>query len=312
MQLFKLNKLLFSVKLNTVLFQEINKLNSFILQGFNVINISEESNYLIFSVIKPRFFINTDYIISNNKLGFTNHYSNSCGPFVAGKIENSTLVAVPGFVVTTHTSFYKNKYVKNNINKYINDEFIEFYNNNQFTSTLNPTDNIYIGSRAHQNKIFHPLNDTYSITFKTSSVRIGQQDEILKSNIILKDKFNLNNNLFFKGSDNKDYFFNNSLLSTYIKKNNVSADSCDLNMISKDESLSILLNTRDTSLEKIITGKDKLNIFKIKISLDEIKSSQPNKSIIELGSSGFAANESVNNAFEHSNTGIHKYFNSIN
>ena len=55
-----------------------------------------------------------------------------------------------------------------------------------------------------------------------------------------------------------------------------------------------------------------IKIFKIKISLDEIKSSQPNKSIIELGSSGFAANESVNNAFEHSNTGIHKYFNSIN
>jgi len=98
MLFFNSNKLieLKHFNLNNIRFKDLNKLNSFLLQGYNVLNITTEMDSLIFSLYKPLFFINTGKIFSNYKLSFNNHYSNSCGPFIAGRINNSKLEPVPG------------------------------------------------------------------------------------------------------------------------------------------------------------------------------------------------------------------------
>jgi len=104
-------------------------------------------------------------------------------------------------------------------------------------------------------------------------------------------------------------------LSNYIALNNINTDNFVLDIISKDKLLNTLLPNKDTSLEKIINGQDKINTFKLKININEIKSIEAAKkpiSIIELDSYGFAANESINNALQYSKTDVkNNYFNSI-
>jgi len=79
MLFFKINTILYMKHINTIVFQDINKLNSFLLQGF---------------------------------------------------------------IVTTHTSFSKNKFVSDSLSQSINNYYVQLQSTNQFSTILTPTDHM--------------------------------------------------------------------------------------------------------------------------------------------------------------------------
>ena len=68
MLFFKTNNILYMNNLNSILFKDINKLNSFFLQGYNVIKLLF-SSYLLFSLI---FFLISRLLIKRLLLIFIN------------------------------------------------------------------------------------------------------------------------------------------------------------------------------------------------------------------------------------------------
>lgn len=113
-----MKKIFNNSKNKKILFEDLQLLQSAFLQDFNVVsyNIEENKDNITFGLSKPKFLKLSDKIYSKN-FNFNNHYCNASGPFLLGSIKNQTLEGVPGYIITTHTSFAENKYKKKVIKK---------------------------------------------------------------------------------------------------------------------------------------------------------------------------------------------------
>ena len=152
-------------------------------------NASEIEGIFEKSMKTPLFFTKSTKVKMNDiKIP---HYINGKGVFNLVKIENTTGVIQPGFVVDIHTS------IKHQANKDKNIDILNIKNHiksvhskGEYTTSLDPTDSQYVCSIPSSEQIFKALpdvNDTFSFNIKkNASERQGNQEEILKAYELIK------------------------------------------------------------------------------------------------------------------------------
>lgn len=184
----KINKLDFK-KLNKILkdkdinIEDCEKMKSILLQDFKLVsfeNVNED--YVTITFNKGYFYKYSD------KLNVSKvHYSNS-KTFVLGSFKYDAdgyyVEIVPGYLIYNHTSYitdkYKHKTNVDTLKEQINNELVNLELQNQFSTTLSPTNIGINGSFVFPEKLFCPETKINSLKFKIMSpIREGVQSEMI-------------------------------------------------------------------------------------------------------------------------------------
>lgn len=284
---------------DSVQIYNLNKVKSLTLQNYEIKNVKYVSkSFFEIEFSKQNFYLFSSKIEIDNTIP---HYINGKNVTV-GKISFNSNLDVEldihnAIIVENHTSYYIGKKTKLIIDKSINDHFCTSYSNGEIKTTLVPSDISVIGSRTFNEKILFTENVFDKIKFKNMvTPRKGDQKEMIKSNDILKDKFNLP--FTIKSFDNQSYFFYNKFFEFFLKQSNIDYSYAKLVMTNENK-INTFFEEKESSLEYYILNhnNNKKKILKLKMYYNDIENNS-NEDIIYIN------NNDTNNVINKYNGNI--------